>query len=146
MNHFTCFCQASVTTNCDFFNHSCLNKPSTFSVTLKTDIPKSPKTFLRKRVCCRFFINCRWMKVAGPVLGTVLSKFRRCDWKSPQFTQVIKHNHAKASAVSWSCQAPDNQRAPMVKHCARVCVHANAVTRYFSKNQFLMPVGVNIPS
>lgn len=95
-------------------------------MTLRTDILKSPKTFLRERVCCRLFINCKLMKAAGPFSGTVLSKFKRCDQKSPQFTQIIKHSDANASAVSCSCQATDNQEAPVVQHCSRVCVHANA--------------------
>lgn len=32
--HFICFCQPTMTSNCDFFNYSFFNKPSTFLVTL----------------------------------------------------------------------------------------------------------------
>lgn len=58
--------------------------------------------------------------------GYCLERVQKMWLEKSKFTQIIKHNDANASAVSWSCQAPDNQKAPMVKHCSRVWVHASA--------------------
>lgn len=73
-NHFACFCEAAITSNCDFFNYKVyLNKPSTFFVALNLQrnftkvwcsssfsTMKTPVLCVRQMMLCTLTFYCLW--------------------------------------------------------------------------------------